>query len=189
MFKVLVEEAKQRDLRVWIIDDAGYPSGFAGGLITSEKPELRMQALTIAQRMAVKGGETLQQAVAAGHGGGDGERMRRASGWRCRCVNGEIAWTAPAGGDWTVLVVEHVFRTSPTASATNLNAQEGHDAVGGGLYGSGGDDGVDPVHPRGVLQGDAGGVRQDDHWLSRRRAGLFDCGLPWTPKFFEPSSR
>jgi hypothetical protein len=45
MFKVLVEEAKKRDLRVWIIDDAGYPSGFAGGLITDKKPELRMQAL------------------------------------------------------------------------------------------------------------------------------------------------
>ena len=45
MFKILVEEAKKRDLRVWIIDDAGYPSGFAGGLITDKKPELRMQAL------------------------------------------------------------------------------------------------------------------------------------------------
>ena len=38
LFKVLVEEAKARDLRVWIIDDAGYPSGFAGGLISSLKP-------------------------------------------------------------------------------------------------------------------------------------------------------
>ena len=51
LFKVLVEEAKARDLRVWIIDDAGYPSGFAGGLISSLKPELRMQALTIAQTL------------------------------------------------------------------------------------------------------------------------------------------
>jgi hypothetical protein len=61
MFKVLVEEAKKRDLRVWIIDDAGYPSGFAGGLITKEKPELRMQALTIAQTLPVKSGETIKQ--------------------------------------------------------------------------------------------------------------------------------
>jgi hypothetical protein len=63
MFKVLVEEAKKRNLRVWIIDDAGYPSGFAGGLISSLKPELRMQALTIARTLPVKGGETLKQVV------------------------------------------------------------------------------------------------------------------------------
>ena len=44
-FRTLVLEAKQRNMRVWIVDDAGYPSGFAGGKFTSEKPELRMQAL------------------------------------------------------------------------------------------------------------------------------------------------
>jgi hypothetical protein len=36
LFKQPVEEARKRDLRVWIIDDAGYPSGFAGGLITKK---------------------------------------------------------------------------------------------------------------------------------------------------------
>jgi hypothetical protein len=40
-FRKFVLEAKQRNMRVWIVDDAGYPSGFAGGKFTSEKPELR----------------------------------------------------------------------------------------------------------------------------------------------------
>src|SRR5690348_9808064 len=30
-FRQFVQEAKERDMRVWIVDDAGYPSGFAGG--------------------------------------------------------------------------------------------------------------------------------------------------------------
>ena len=60
-FKQFVAEAKKRDMRVWVVDDAGYPSGFAGGKFSSERPELRMQALTIEQRLPVKGGETLNQ--------------------------------------------------------------------------------------------------------------------------------
>jgi hypothetical protein len=123
MFKVLVEEAKKRNLRVWIIDDAGYPSGFAGGLISSLKPELRMQALTIAQTLPVKGGETLKQAV-----GPDAVAVTatNTTGQRLAVpiADGAIAWTAPAGEDWSVLVVDHVFRTSPTASATNLTRQK-----------------------------------------------------------------
>ncbi len=123
LFKQLVEEARKRDLRVWIIDDAGYPSGFAGGLITKERPELRMQALTIAQTLPVKGGETLKQAV-----GPDTVAVvaSNPSGQRVpvEISAGTISWTAPPGGDWSVLVVDHVFRTSPTASATNLTRQK-----------------------------------------------------------------
>ena len=48
-FRTFVQEAKQRNMRVWIVDDAGYPSGFAGGKFTAEKPDLRMQALEIAR--------------------------------------------------------------------------------------------------------------------------------------------
>ncbi len=123
MFKVLVEEAKARDLRVWIIDDAGYPSGFAGGLISSEKPELGMQALTIARTVPVKAGETLAQAIDADT---VAVTATNVSGQRLPVPisGGAIAWTAPAGSDWSVLVVDHVFRTSPTASATNLTGKK-----------------------------------------------------------------
>ncbi|MDR3746300.1 MAG: glycosyl hydrolase [Acidobacteriaceae bacterium] len=117
-FKEFVAEAEKRDMRVWIVDDAGYPSGFSGGRFSSDKPDLRMQALTLAQRIPVKPGETLSQpisanAVAAVALGTSGERMV------VPIADGKIAWTAPASGEWTVLVVEHVFRTSPTRSDTN----------------------------------------------------------------------
>ena len=59
-FKQFVLEAKKRDMKVWIVDDIGYPSGFAGGIFADSKGNhnLSMQALTIGQRIAVKPGGT-----------------------------------------------------------------------------------------------------------------------------------
>lgn len=47
LFRKFVESAKKRGMKVWIVDDAGYPSGFAGGKFTKLKPDLRMQALEL----------------------------------------------------------------------------------------------------------------------------------------------
>ena len=122
-FKQFVAEAEKRDLRVWIVDDIGYPSGFAGGKFTSEKPELRMRALSIEKRLAVKGGETLKQDVGADT---VAAMAMSASGQHVAVpiAQAAIEWTAPAGSDWTVLLVEHVFRTSPTRSDTNPTRQK-----------------------------------------------------------------
>jgi hypothetical protein len=184
MFRVLVEEAKKRDLRVWIIDDAGYPSGFAGGLITSEKPELRMQALTIAQTLPVKAGETLRQAV-----GPDSVAVTatNAAGERVAVpiAGGAIAWTAPAGGDWRVRVVDHVFRTSPTASATNLTHQKDTTQSV--------EDYMDPAATMAWIQfTHEGYYKAMPEEFGKTIIGFRGdepdysiAGLPWTPKFFE----
>jgi hypothetical protein len=50
LFSKFVEAAKKRGMRVWIVDDAGYPSGFAGGKFTKRRPDLRMQALELTPR-------------------------------------------------------------------------------------------------------------------------------------------
>ena len=34
-FKQFALEAKKRDMKVWIVDDIGYPSGFAGGMFAN----------------------------------------------------------------------------------------------------------------------------------------------------------
>jgi hypothetical protein len=184
MFKVLVEEAKKRDLRVWIIDDAGYPSGFAGGLISTQKPELRMQALTIAQTLPVKGGETLKQAVgpdtvAATATNASGERVA------VPIDNGAIAWTAPTGADWTVRVVDHAFRTSPTASATNLTHQKDTTQSV--------EDYMDPAATMAWIQfTHEGYYKAMPEEFGKTIIGFRGdepdysiAGLPWTPKFFE----
>jgi hypothetical protein len=123
-FKQFVAEAKKRDMKVWIVDDIGYPSGFAGGIFAAglksgnDKHQLSMQALTISQRFPVKAGETLTQtlsanAVAAVATSASGDRIT------VPIKDSGLSWTAPANSDYTVAIVEHVFRTSPTKSDTN----------------------------------------------------------------------
>lgn len=182
-FRMFVEEAKKRDMRVWIVDDAGYPSGFAGGKFTQLKPELRMQALEIAQRIPAKGGDTIKAAVSP-----DTVAITAVDNITGKTVtipvtNNAIAWTAPAG-DWTVMVVEHQFRTSPTRSDTNpTHKKDGTQSL---------EDYMNPAATEQYLEftheqykkavGDEFGKTilgfrgdEPDYSLS---------GLPWTPKFF-----
>ena len=56
--KSLVAEAKKRDMHLWFDDDGGYPSGFGGGKFTTERPDLRMMALS-SQRVATPPARTI----------------------------------------------------------------------------------------------------------------------------------
>jgi hypothetical protein len=183
-FKQFALEAKKRDMKVWIVDDIGYPSGFAGGYFTKEKPELRMQALSIGQRLPVKGGETLNQAV-----GPDAVAAVVVSATAERVavpiVNGNIAWTAPAGGDWTVMVVEHVFRTSPTRSDANpTHAKDASNSL---------EDYMNPEATAAYLEHTHQGYYNAMPELFGTTILGFRgdepdysiAGLPWTPKFFD----
>jgi hypothetical protein len=182
-FRTLVLEAKQRNMRVWIVDDAGYPSGFAGGKFTSEKPELRMQALEVAQKIAVAGGAMVHQelppgTVSAAAVDQDGNAIP------IELHGNTLEWTAPKG-NWTVLLVDHEFRTSPTRSDTNpQRVKDGSQSL---------EDYLDPAATEQYLRftheqykkvvGDEFGktvlgFRGDEPDYSIP-------GLPWTPRFFE----
>jgi hypothetical protein len=117
LFRTFVEEAKKRDMRVWIVDDAGYPSGFAGGKFTTLKPELRMQAL-VATRIPASGGDVVKQTVAPSVVVVDAVNLENGKIAPIEVTNNQIDWTAPEG-KWQVLIVEHQFKTSPTRSDTN----------------------------------------------------------------------
>ncbi len=183
LFRKLVAQAKKREMKVWIVDDAGYPSGFAGGKFTELRPDLRMQALELARKIPVAGGETVSQAVSpetvsalavSGNGAQKAVPVEK----------GRIEWTAPPG-QWTLLVVEHQFRTSPTRSATNpKNVKDTEQSL------------EDYMNPRATRQYIAWtherykryvgeefgktilGFRGDEPDYSIR-------GLPWTPAFFD----
>ena len=183
-FKQFALEAKKRDMKVWIVDDIGYPSGFAGGYFTKEKPELRMQALSLGQRLPVKAGETLNHAagpdaVAAVAVSATGERVP------VPISGGNIAWTAPAGGDWTVMVVEHVFRTSPTRSDANpTHAKDASNSL---------EDYMNPEATAAYLEHTHQGYYNAMPELFGTTILGFRgdepdysiAGLPWTPKFFD----
>ena len=114
-FRMFLNEAKSRGLKVWIVDDAGYPSGFAGGKFSELKPELRMQALNVTDRIPANGGETIARTLKPETVAVTAVNLEDGKIVAIPVTNRAIAWTAPAG-KWTVMVVEHGFSTSPTRS-------------------------------------------------------------------------
>lgn len=117
-FRIFVQEARKRNLRIWIVDDAGYPSGFAGGKFTELKPKLRMQALVAEQEISANGGDVVVRSVGLNTVVVTALNLADGSRIQIPVANGKIAWKAPAG-KWLVVVVEHRFQTSPTRSDTN----------------------------------------------------------------------
>jgi glycosyl hydrolase family 106( putative alpha-L-rhamnosidase) len=182
-FRKLVLEAKRRNMRVWIVDDAGYPSGFAGGKFTSEKPEMRMQALEVAEKIPISAGTVLHRELPSGTVSAAAVNQDGAA-ISIPLHGSMLNWTAPAG-NWTVLLVDHEFRTSPTRSDTNTNrVKDTSQSL---------EDYLDPAATEQFLRftheqykravGDEFGKTimgfrgdEPDYSIS---------GLPWTPKFFE----
>jgi len=183
-FRKFVDEAKQRNMRVWIVDDAGYPSGFAGGKFTTERPELRMQAIEVSQKIPVAGESMLHLAdlspdvVSAAAVDQDGVAIP------LPLKGNMLDWTAPKG-KWTVLIADHEFRTSPTRSDTNpQRVKDGSQSLEDYLDPAATDQFLSFTHEqyKQAMGDEFGktilGFRGDepDYSIS---------GLPWTPKFFE----
>jgi hypothetical protein len=182
-FRKFVDEAKQRNMRVWIVDDAGYPSGFAGGKFTTEKPELRMQAIEISQKIPVAGETMLHQqlppeVVSAAAVDQDGAAIP------LPFKGNMLDWAAPKGS-WTVLIADHEFRTSPTRSDTNpQRVKDGSQSL---------EDYLDPAATEQYLRFTHEQYKQamDDEFGKTILGFRGDepdysiSGLPWTPKFFE----
>jgi alpha-L-rhamnosidase len=117
LFRTLVEEAKKRDLRVWIVDDAGYPSGFAGGKFTEQQSTLRMQAL-VARKLDVTASQKVEQPLDPATVSVAARNLDTGELDPLPFPNNTVSWTVPSGR-WQLIVVEHAFRTSPTRSDTN----------------------------------------------------------------------
>jgi len=118
LIKYAVAAAKKRGMKVWIIDEGKYPTGFAGGLFSKERPDLKMQALIAAERMDVPEGKTIVKKVASNIV--SAVAYNEDSSELISIHNGTINWTAPEGkGAWKIIIAGHVFRTSPTRASNN----------------------------------------------------------------------
>lgn len=190
-FKQFALEAKKRDMKVWIVDDIGYPSGFSGGIFAANQPkhDLSMQALAFGQRIPVAAGAALRQQVSANTVAAvaissSGERIA------VPVTGGSIDWTAPAGkGDWTVASVEHVFRTSPTRSDANpTHAKDSTYPL---------EDYLNPEATAAYIEATHNGYYKAMPELFGTTIMGFRgdepdysiAGLPWTPAFFETFQR
>jgi hypothetical protein len=117
--KIAVEEARKRDMHLWFDDDGGYPSGFAGGKFTVERPDLDMKALAAGDQVPVEPGQVFSRpldknticAVALDLDTGAAQLIEARSG--------QIEWTAPATGHWAVALPRWAFRSGVTKSANN----------------------------------------------------------------------
>ncbi|MEJ2542829.1 MAG: glycosyl hydrolase [Calditrichaceae bacterium] len=118
MVKRTVELARERDMRVWIVDEGKYPSGFAGGKFTTDAPELRMKALVEADRLEVDGGEEISQQLASDIVSAIAINKADTTNQILDIKSGNMQWTAPEG-QWIVLLIKHDFRSSPTRAVNN----------------------------------------------------------------------
>ena len=184
LFRQLVLEAKKRDMKVWIVDDAGYPSGFAGGKFTSEHPELRMQILMAAKTVTISGGQSIDEQVPADTVAVSAVPSLSGNAVTLPVTGNRVRWTAPAGS-WTVIFVSHTFRTSPTRSETNpTHAKDESQSLEDYLDPAATQQYLDFTHNayKKVVGDEFGktilGFRGDepDYTIS---------GLPWTPRFFD----
>jgi hypothetical protein len=119
LIKFGVEEAAKRGMKVWIADEGSYPSGFAGGLISKEYPQLAMQGIVADTRISVAPGQTLS--ISAPEGALGAYYVDAAGTAQVVPIrNGQIKWTPqPQGANGPVrpvelVIIRHVYRSSPT---------------------------------------------------------------------------
>ena len=118
MVKFAVEQAKARGMRVWIIDEGKYPSGFAGGMFSQERPDLRMQGLGVAETINCTAGEKIASDLPDQTVGVLAINRDNGQHQTLDIRSGRIEWTVPEAGSWQLFVVDHNFRT-PVTRAVN----------------------------------------------------------------------
>ena len=59
LIKFAVEEARKRNMKIWLADEGSYPSGFAGGKISEQYPQLTMQGIVADTHISVAPGQTV----------------------------------------------------------------------------------------------------------------------------------
>ncbi len=118
LVKVAVDEAKARGMKVWIEDEGKYPSGFAGGKFSIERPDLKMQGLVITERIDVAPGERIERklpwySLSAAAFNNDDKSCKTLD-----VSSGTLNWTVPEG-NWKIFIAGHRFRSSVTRSVNN----------------------------------------------------------------------
>jgi hypothetical protein len=118
LVRLAVNQAKELDMRVWIEDEGKYPSGFAGGKFSTERPDLKMQGLVVTDRIDPKPGEIISQklpyyTLSAVAFNNDDKTSRIID-----VSSGELNWQVPEG-NWRIFLAGHRFRSSVTRSVNN----------------------------------------------------------------------
>ena len=118
LVKYTVEKARELDMRVWLVDEGKYPSGFAGGKFSQERPDLRMQTYTVHEPFSVEAGQEISQDVKPDTICAIAVNQEDNSTLILEINSDKLNWKAPLG-QWQVQLIEQRFRTSATRSVNN----------------------------------------------------------------------
>jgi hypothetical protein len=118
LVKIAVEEAKKRNMIVWIEDEGKYPSGFAGGKFSNERPDLKMQGLVITEKIDLASGETVSRHLPYYSMSTVAFDNNSKSSKILDISTGELNWKAPEGS-WKIFIAGSRFRSSVTRSVNN----------------------------------------------------------------------
>lgn len=118
LVKIAVGEAKKRGMCVWIEDEGKYPSGFAGGKFSNERPDLKMQGLVVTEKIEARGGDTITRKLASYVMSAVAFNNDDKTSKIIDVSSGELNWHVP-DGNWQIIIAGHRFRSSVTRSVNN----------------------------------------------------------------------
>jgi hypothetical protein len=135
--KFAVQEAARRGMKLWIQDECDYPSGFAGGKISQEYPQLTMQGLDADIRISVMPGQTLTMPVPPDTLAALAVFASTGAIQNVPIPSSGIKWTAPAPPPgaagypkpWELVLIRHMFRSSPTRSSNRADGTRAKDSL------------------------------------------------------------
>ena len=136
LVKLVVQEATKRGMKLWLQDESDYPSGFAGGKISEEYPQLTMQGLDADIRISVMPGQTLKMPTPPDTLGALAVYAPTSAAEIVKIDPSGIDWRAPAPPagaagypkPWELVLVRHVFRSSPTRNNNRADGTRAKDS-------------------------------------------------------------
>jgi hypothetical protein len=134
--KFVVQEAKKRGMKIWFEDEYDYPSGFAGGKISEQYPQLTMQGLDADIRINVFPGQTLTMptppdtlaALAVYSATGTLQSVTidsRGIKWTAPPPPPGASWPKP----WELILIRHMYRSSPTRMSARADGTRAKDSL------------------------------------------------------------
>jgi len=202
--KFVVQEAAKRGMRLWIQDESDYPSGFAGGNISQQYPQLGMQGIVADIHVHVVPGQTLRMpvppdtlAIMALKTSPD-QAMPQGVIPIAVPPDLQLKWITPAEGstpnepryNWEVVFVRHVYLSSPTRNFNREDGTRAKDALYTLI------DYLDPEATRAFLKITHETYRQAvGDQFGKIVLGFFgdepdySSSIPWTPKLLEEFQR
>ena len=138
----VTREAARRGMKIWLQDESDYPSGFAGGKISEQYPQLGMQGMVADIRVRVIPGQTLTMpappdtlAILAVKASPD----QQVQGIVPIPVpaDGRLKWIVPREGatpneprySWEVVFVRHIYVSSPTRNFNRADGTRAKDSL------------------------------------------------------------